>query len=130
MNSGTLQCRRAGVYPEECFIQGVIVEYFSDKGYSRIETHCVDYVCEHPDTNERWHIEAHGASAAIGLDFRLSLGQLIRGITHRETKYAISLPDMPQFRNQIKNVEPWVCKVLNLHWIIVDPEGGVTILEP
>lgn len=130
MNSGTSQYRKIGEYPEESFIQGTIDEYFSDNGYNRIETHCVDYVCEHQDTGERWHIETHGASATIGLDFRLGLGQLLCGITLRQTIYALALPDIPQFRNQIKNLEPWVCKVLNLHWIIVDQEGGVTILEP
>ena len=130
MNRGTSQYRRIGEYPDECFIQEIINEYFSGNGFRRIETNCVDYVCEHPDTDERWHIEAHGASAAIGLDFRLSLGQLIRGISRRETKYAIALPDMPQFRNQIKNIEPWVCKVLNLHWILVDQEGSLTFIDP
>lgn len=130
MNRGTSQYRRIGAYPGECFVQESVDEYFKNKGFRRIETSCVDYVCEHPDTDERWHIEAHGASAAIGLDFRLSLGQLIRGITRHETKYALALPDMLQFRNQIKSVEPWVCKVLNLHWIIIDQEGGITILEP
>jgi hypothetical protein len=130
MNSGTRQYRRTGEFPEECFVQEVIDGYFSEKGFQRIETHCVDYVCEHRETGERWHIEANGSSAAIGLDFRLSLGQLLRGITHQNTRYALALPDLPQFRNQIKNIEPWVCRVLNLHWIIVDQEGGVTILEP
>ncbi len=130
MNRETSQYRRIGEYPEECFIQEIIDEYFSDKGFCRIETNCVDYVCEHPDTYERWHIEAHGASASIGLDFHLNLGQLICGISRHETKYALALPDMPQFRNQINNIEPWVCKVLNLHWILVDREGGIIILEP
>jgi hypothetical protein len=117
-------------YPEECFIQEVIEEYFEEQGFRGIETDCVDYVCQHPDTGDRWHIEAHGASAAIGLDFRLSLGQLIRGISHRNTKYSLALPDTPQYRNQIKNIEPWVRKALNLHWIFVDREGRVTVIEP
>jgi hypothetical protein len=130
MNSGTSQYRRTGEFPEECFIQECIDEYFNERGFSRIDANCVDYVCEHPDSGDRWHIEAHGASAAIGLDFRLGLGQIIRGISSRTTKYALALPDMPQFRNQIRNVEPWVCRSLNLHWLLVNNEGTVTILEP
>ena len=130
MNSGTSQYKRTGKYPDECFIQEILDEYFTENGFHRIETNCVDYVCEHPDTGDRWHIEAHGASSAIGLDFRLGLGQLIRGISHRNTRYGLAFPDLPQFRNQIKNIEPWVCKTLNLHWILIDQEGKITVLEP
>ena len=100
------------------------------RGFTRIEANCVDYVCEHPDTKDRWHIEAYGASAAIVLDFRLGLGQLDRGISSRTTKYALALPDTPQFRNQIKNIEPWVRKALNIHWLMVDQEGRIKVLEP
>ena len=35
-----------------------------------------------------------------------------------------------QFRNQIRNIEPWVCKALNLHWILVNNEGSIEILTP
>jgi hypothetical protein len=130
MKRETTHFSKMAKYPEECFIQEVIEEYFEEQGFRGIETDCVDYVCQHPDTGDRWHIEAHGASAAIGLDFRLSLGQLIRGISHRNTKYSLALPDTPQYRNQIKNIEPWVRKALNLHWIFVDREGRVTVIEP
>ena len=130
MNSGTSQDGRTGIYPDECFVQEIVDEHFKDIGFHRIAANCVDYVCEHPDTGDRWHVEVHGASAAIGLDFRLGIGQLIRGISHRNTKYALALPDMQQFRNQIRNIEPWVCKVLNIHWILVDEEGSITILNP
>jgi hypothetical protein len=130
MTTETSQYRRTGEFPDECFVQEVIDEYFGTREFLRIDANCVDYVCEHPDTGDRWHIEVHGASAAIGLDFRLGLGQLIRGISSRTTKYALALPDMPQFRNQIKNVEPWVRKALNLHWLLVDQEGRVTVMEP
>lgn len=130
MNKSTSQYKRTGQYPEECFIKEILDEYFSKKGFNRIETNCVDYVCVHPDSGDRWHIEAHGDSAAIGLDFRLSLGQLIRGISHRNTRYCLAFPDMPQYRNQIRNIEPWVLKALNLHWILIDQEGRITIIEP
>ena len=130
MSSKTSQYRRTGEFPGEYFVQERIDEHFGKKGFNRIEANCVDYVGVHPDTGDRWHIEAYGASAAIGLDFRLGLGQLIRGISHRNTKYALALPDIPQYRNQIKNIEPWVRRSLNLHWILVDREGGIAILEP
>jgi len=130
MESGASQYRKTGEYPDECFIQEILDEHFNAKGFHRIASNCVDYVCEHPDTRDRWHIEAHGHSIAIGLDFRLSLGQLIRGISHRNTRYGLAFPDTPQFRNQIKNIEPWVCKALNLHWILIDQDGKITILEP
>ena len=130
MDSRTSQYSRTGEFPEECFIKEILDEHFNKQGFQRIETNCVDYVCEHPDSGDRWHIEAHGASAAIGLDFRLSLGQLIRGISHRNTRYALAFPDLPQYRNQIRNIEPWVCKALNLHWLLVDQEGRVIIIEP
>ena len=130
MNSGISQYEKTGTYPDECFIKECIDEYFKENGFHRIEANCVDYVCEHPDTGDRWHIEVHGASAAIGLDFRLGLGQLIRGIAHQNTKYALAFPDTPQFRNQVKNMEPWVCKTLNLHWLLVNQEGEMVVLEP
>jgi hypothetical protein len=130
MSRGTSHYKRTGSYPEECFIQDIVASHFRTKGFNRIEANCVDYVCEHPDTGDRWHIEVHGASAAVGLDFMLGIGQLVRGISHRNTKYALALPDMPQFRNQIRNIEPWVCKALNLHWILVDQDGDFTVLEP
>jgi len=130
MKSSISHYRRTGEFPEESFIQGSVEEYFQKRGFKRIEANCVDYVCEHPDSGDRWHIEAQGASAAIGLDFRLGLGQLIRGISSRTTRYALALPDTPQFRNQIRNVEPWVCKALNINWLLVGQEGAVTVVEP
>ena len=130
MDSGTSLRRKTGEFPGDAFIQGAIEDYFERRGYRRIDTNCVDCVCEHPETGERWHVEVQGASAAIGLDFRLALGQLVRGITNRTTKYALALPDTRQFRNQVRNVEPWVCKALDLHWIFVDAEGRVTVIDP
>ena len=130
MSSETTEYKRTGTFPEECFVQEIVDSHFKESGFHRIATNCVDYVCEHPDTGDRWHIEVHGASAAIGLDFRLGIGQLLRGISRQNTKYALAFPDMPQFRNQIKNIEPWVCKALNLHWLLVNQDGEITVLSP
>lgn len=117
-------------YPNEGFIQNKIEEYFTQLGYEPIEVDYSDYVCIHPSSNAKWVIEAKGKTSAIGLDFRTCLGQVVQRMDLQTTNYAVAIPDLESYIKQCNLIKPWVRKVLNLYWIIVDADGNVKVISP
>jgi hypothetical protein len=89
----------------------------------------IDLICVHPISGVRWQIEAKGKTAAMGLDFRTALGQLIQRMTDPQSIHAIAVPDMLEYQRQIALVSPWVVEALKLRWLVVDAEGKVEEVE-
>ncbi len=117
-------------FPREGFVQRVIEDHFAAQGFHVIFAQYADFICEHSDTGERWHIEAKGETSAIGLDFRTGLGQLVQRATDEATKYGLAVPDTAAFRAQCAPLAPWVRRALRLHWLLVGAEGTVRVVGP
>jgi len=111
-------------------VQAAIERHFRELGFNVDANGHVDLTCEHPQTGERWHIEAKGKTSACGLDFRTCLGQLVQGIRDREARYGVALPEIPQYAAQIDRVSDWVIEALHIHWLLVSPEGIVSVKRP
>lgn len=117
-------------FPNEGYVQLAIEKHFSTLGFQNDTDGDADLISVHPLTNERWVVEAKGSTAAIGLDFRTALGQLLQRIDETTDKYAIAVPNIPQFIRQCQLVSPWVRNKLNLYWLLIKKDGVVTIIGP
>lgn len=122
--------KRGLEYPNEGFIQQAIEIYFLEQGYTPIPEKYTDFVCVHPKTAQKWSIEAKGETKAIGLDFRTCLGQLLQRMSTEEVCYGIAMPDAPAYRQQTSQVQLWVRRSLNLHWLFVSADGSVEVVRP
>ena len=111
-------------------MQAALENHFRERGFTIEAAGDIDLRCTHPDTCERWHIEAKGKTTQPGLDFRTCLGQLIQRIRDKETLYGIALPDIPQYAAQIDAMSNWVVDALRIHWLLVSPDGSVRIMRP
>lgn len=116
-------------FPNEGFVQNAIESYFNSLGYSRQDVQHVDLVCINVK-NERWVIEAKGETSSIGVDFNTGLGQIIKRMDDSISNYAVAVPNISKFIYQINQVPNRVCKLLNLHWILVDEDGTIEIIYP
>jgi hypothetical protein len=117
-------------FPSEAFVQHAIEQHFRALGFAVDTTGHIDLLCSRSDGSERWHIEAKGKTLQCGLDFRTCLGQLVQKMREREIRHGVALPDIPQYRAQLKLVSPWVVEVLGIHWLLVAPDGSVEIAVP
>lgn len=117
-------------FPHEGFVQQTIERYFTANGFTIVTKSTTDLICTHPDREERWEIEAKGLTTAIGLDFRTGLGQLIQRMTDQTTLHALAVPDLPQFRAQCRQVQPWVRQANNIFWLLVQIDGTVLVISP
>jgi hypothetical protein len=124
------QFKRGFDYPNEGFIQKAIEEYFESQGFKILNEKYTDLVCIHPETGMKWSVEAKGETKAIGLDFRTCLGQLLQRMSTEEVFYGVAVPDMPAYRQQTDQVQAWVRKALNLHWLLVSEDGSVMVVGP
>lgn len=124
------QYKRGFDYPNEGFIQKAIEEYFKSQGFKMLNEKYTDMVCIHPETGMKWSVEAKGETKAIGLDFRTCLGQLLQRMSTEEARYGVAVPDMPAYRQQTDQVQPWVRKALNLHWLFVSEDGSIEVVAP
>lgn len=79
--------KKSSDYPNECFIQKAVEQYFERLGYIKQKIAYSDYVGINPSTNEKWVVEAKGETAAIGLDFRTCLGQVVQRMEESSTNY-------------------------------------------
>ncbi len=117
-------------FPHEGFVQAAVNRHFSNLGFVSEEGGYADLRCTQPITKEQWHIEANGATTAVGLDFRTGLGQLLQGMTIDSIKYAIAVPETDKFLKQLRRVPGWARQRLNLHWIVVRDDGSIRIVTP
>lgn len=117
-------------FPNEGSVQLAIEKQFFSLGFQNNTDSDADLICVHPLTNERWVVEAKGKTTALGLDFRTALGQLIQRIDDPTTKYAIAVPNIPQFIRQCHIIAPWVRKKLNLFWLLIKEDGAVITIGP
>lgn len=124
------QYKRGDDFPHEGFVQGAIERHFQDAGYVLDTSTHVDLLCAHPVTGDAWHIEAKGATTAIGLDFRTCLGQLLQRMSQQHVRYGVALPNLPQYRRQTDQVSGWVVDRLGLNWLFVAEDGAVEIVRP
>ncbi len=122
--------KKSSDYPNEFFIQKAIEQYFERFGYIKQKVAYSDYVGINPSTNEKWVVEAKGETAAIGLDFRTCLGQVVQRIEESSTNYGVAVPYLKTYINQCNQVKSWVREVLNLHWIFVKEDGSIVIIKP
>lgn len=117
-------------FPYEGFVQQAIEAHFKNGGFKETPIGYIDLCCEHPQTGERWIIEAKGKTSAVGLDFRTGIGQLIQAMDRPSTMYGLAIPDIPKFRYQFQQVSGWVRESLGIHWLLVGEDGRVTIIAP
>jgi len=58
-------------------------------------------------------------TAAVGLDFRTCLGQLVQRMSQAHYRHGIALPDLPAYRSQTDQLSSWVIDRIGLHWLFV-----------
>ena len=87
-------------------------------------------VCICEKSKSKWIIEAKGKTAAVGLDFRTGLGQLVQRMKEQDSNYAIAVPETAQFIKQCSVISKWVRVSLNIHIIFVDMQGNIRIVYP
>ena len=121
---------RGTEFPHEGFVHASVREHFEANGYVNETTGYIDFLFRCPKTNEQWRIEAKGATTDVGLDFRTGIGQCIQGVSDEIAKYAIAFPVTDQFLRQARKVAPWVRIRLNLHWVMVNANGTVRVVNP
>ena len=115
-------------FPSEGFVQASIEKHFAALGFIQSKEAHADYYGKHPDTGEEWFVEAKGKTSDVGLDFRTGLGQLLQGMKEPNRKYAIAIPDIPQFIAQCNRVSERVRELLQIHWLIVGEDGVVRVV--
>lgn len=128
--SNSRQYARGLDFPNEGFVQQAVEKHFHRLGFAEVPEGDADLACRHPETGERWVIEAKGETTAVGLDFRTGLGQLLQHMEDRCAKHALAVPDTPKFRRQIDKVPGWARKALGIHWLVVGERGNVTVVPP
>ncbi|MDP2575361.1 hypothetical protein Q8W40_24410 [Vibrio penaeicida] len=122
--------KREHIFPNESYVQEAIDRYFLTAGYEIIDDKYTDLVCKHPSTKETWYIEAKGLTSQVGLDFRTCIGQVVQRMKVQGANYAIAVPDIQKFRDQLLIVAPHVREILNLYWVLVDENQSVVIVSP
>lgn len=118
--------KRGTKFPNEGFVQSAIEKFFEAQGFTRLEVKHVDLVCVNT-SNEKWVIEAKGDSSSVGVDFNTGLGQILKRMDEPNCKYAMAVPNIPKYINQLNKVPMRVRKLLGLNWIIVSEDGTVSI---
>ena len=124
--------KKANEFPNEAFVQSAIEAYFTAQGFqtdTTVDGHS-DLVCYSPEHGQRWVIEAKGQTAAVGLDVRTGLGQLLRAMHDPATHYGLAVPDTPPFLAQCRPISAWVRQALGLHWLLVRPDESVRLVGP
>ena len=117
-------------YPNEGFVQSALQGHFEGLGFKQGKLGHIDYVGVHPVSGERWVIEAKGETSDVGLDFRTGLGQIVQSMANAPATFGLAVPHTQKFLNQCSKVAPWVREALQLHWLLVDAAGGITVVAP
>ena len=114
-------------FPAEFFVQQAVEAHFLSKGFSVDTSTHIDLLCRHSETGELWQIEAKGKTSQPGLDFRTCLGQLLQRMNGDGINYSVAVPRLPQYLAQISQTSSWAAERLNISWVLVDPDGHVSI---
>jgi hypothetical protein len=122
--------RYSADFPREAFVQEAIERHFKPTEFQRERHETADLVCHSDRLKQRWIIEAKGETSDIGLDFRTGLGQLLRNMSNPDVLYGLAVPETPRFLQQCRSIDKWVRQALNLHWLIVQPDSSVRIVNP
>lgn len=117
-------------YPYEAFVQEALRAHFTEQGYFIEQMDSVDLVCRHPESGERWVIEAKGKTTQPGLDFRTALGQIVTAMHDQTARYAVAIPALQPYHRLCGGISAEVRDVLRLHWMIVAASGLVTCIAP
>ena len=117
-------------FPREAFVQEAIERHFKPTEFQREKHESADLACYSNKLKQHWIIEAKGETSSIGLDFRTGLGQLLHNMSNSDVLYGLAVPETPPFLQQCRSIGKWVRQALNLHWLIVQPDGSVRIVNP
>lgn len=118
-------------FPAEGFIQQALENHFASLGYELLDEGHTDLACTNPQTGDRWIIEAKGHSSSIGLDFNTCLGQLLKRMHDDEnSRFGLAVPDTPPYHRQLQQISHRVRRALRLHWLLIESDASVTIIEP
>jgi len=117
-------------FPREAFVQEAIEHHFKPPEFQRERHKSADLVCHSNRLKQRWIIEAKGETSDVGLDFRTGLGQLLHNMSNSDVLYGLAIPETSRFLQQCRSISKWVRQALNLHWLIVQPDGSVRIVNP
>ncbi|MGI8913955.1 MAG: hypothetical protein ACR2JY_09300 [Chloroflexota bacterium] len=86
------------VFPYEGFVLPAVQRHFEVLGF-RVEIKGnEDLACIHPETGERWCVEAKGETSARPTDFQTGLGQILQRMLDPAQHYALAVPNTPPFR--------------------------------
>ena len=122
---------RGNDFPNEGFVQKAIEAHFTAHGFTLLDEGYTDLTCRHPQTGERWVVEAKGYSKALNVDFNTCLGQLLKRMHEDESgRFGLALPNIPQYERQIGQISMRIRKALDLHWILVSEDGTVQVCAP
>ncbi|MEJ5019328.1 hypothetical protein WH297_06185 [Ochrobactrum vermis] len=119
-------------FPYETFVEDAVKRWLVDQAFEITRNGHIDVfaVREENDIRQVWHVECKGQTSQNTVDFCTAIGQLLKRINERGHHHAIAFPDLPVFRRQSAQFAPWVLAALNLHWIWVDENGGVSVDFP
>ena len=132
--------RKPDRFPYEPFIENKVIQYFQSRGFSvrrdikmseiregniSVYLHRLDILAVRDD--EEWRIECKGDAGGISVDFNTGLGQIIRKMDSENPSYAIAMPYIQQYRDQVDKVPELVSRKLNLRWIWVKKNGEIEI---
>ena len=88
----------------------------------------LDLAFEHPETGERWAIEAKGETPKPepGIDTQIVFGQLLQRWPGPDWRGAIALPNLSAYRDRAAKVRPWIVQRLGVRILWVSKDGEVT----
>ncbi len=118
-------------FPNEGFLQGALEKHFAGLGFTDHGATTADIDLRHPVTGEHWIVEAKGDTRGnSGLDFKTGLGQLLMKMQDPKASYGIAVPDTPRFLALCAQVSEQTRERLNLHWLLLDPDGRIRTVPP
>ena len=114
-------------FPREAFVQKSVERHFLALGSKRENGGHADWVCKHPETGDRWHVECKGLTTAVGLDFRTGMGQLVQAMKLDKTNYAVAVPRIDAFLRQIERIDPDFVALIGIKFLLVKSDGDLSV---
>jgi len=117
-------------FPAEDAVVTAVHAWLAAKGCTFERRGYIDIVAREAETNRLWVIEAKGKTIQSGLDFRTGLGQILIAMHDDGALYAVAVPATPDYRRLCGCIDDYVRRALGLHWLLVNREGHVWLVEP